>query len=219
MHHGIEAVKYRSRNRISRAGLICFDDLGRKAFFIYKETEMTRKLQIGVMGSAADLGYADVIEKLAYDIGGYVAKNNAILVFGAEKDTDSLSTAACRGAKAAGGLTVGITYGKDKAIWQEDADVIIPTGLDRGGGREFVLALSCDVVIAISGGSGTLTEIAVAYQANIPIVTLQGVGGWSDKLSNTFLDDRNRVKCISASSAEDAVTKAIHAATAQAEVR
>jgi hypothetical protein len=55
-------------------------------------------------------------------------------VFGAEKDADSLSTAACRGAKRESGLTVGITYGKTKDIYEKDADVVIPTGLERGGG-------------------------------------------------------------------------------------
>jgi len=67
-----------------------------------------KKLQIGVMGSAADLKYAKRFEKLAEELGYWVAKKGAILVFGAEKDYDSLSTAACRGAKKVNGLTVGL---------------------------------------------------------------------------------------------------------------
>ena len=124
------------------------------------------RLQIGVMGSAADLQYEREFEVAAEKIGQLIAERNGILFFGAEKDSDSLSTAACRGAKRAGGLTVGITYGKGKEIWQKDADIIIPRGLERGGGREFVLVLGCDAIISISGGSSTLTEFAVAYQAN-----------------------------------------------------
>ena len=55
------------------------------------------------MGSTADLKYSKNIEKLAEEVGYWIAKNKATLVFGAEKDFDSLSTSACRGAKKAGG--------------------------------------------------------------------------------------------------------------------
>lgn len=168
-----------------------------------------RKLQIGVMGSAADLQYTSAVQDLAEKVGYLIAKNGAILMFGAEKDVDSLSTAACRGAKAGGGLTVGITYGKGKNIFEKNADIVIATGLERGGGRELSLVLSCDAIITISGGSGTLTEIAIAYQANIPIVALTGAGGWSDKLAGEFIDNRKRLKVETAQTPEEAVKKAI----------
>ncbi len=171
-----------------------------------------RKLQIGVMGSAADLQYAKTAENAAYEIGTFIAKHNATLLFGAEKDSDSLSTAAFRGAKDAGGLTVGVTYGKGKDVWQHGADVIIPCGLERGGGRETVLVTACDVVIAISGGSGTLTELAIAYQADIPIVVLKGYGGWSDKLADTYLDERQRQLTHGAENPEQAVKIALREA-------
>lgn len=166
-------------------------------------------MQIGVMGSCSDLKYSKKIEKLAEEVGFWVAKNNATLVFGAEKDFDSLSTAACRGAKKGGGLTIGITYGKGLNVIEKNADVIIASGLERGGGRETVLVLSCDVIIAISGGSGTLTEIAIAYQANIPIVVLKGTGGWSKKLENQFLDSRKRIKIKPADNSKQAVELAL----------
>ncbi|MEK7532273.1 MAG: hypothetical protein AAB579_01555, partial [Patescibacteria group bacterium] len=97
-----------------------------------------RKLQIGVMGSAADLQYDKTVEQLAEQVGELLAQKGAIVVYGAEKDYDSLSTAAARGAKRAGGLTVGVTYGRGKEIWdkEETTDVIVVTGLERGGGRE-----------------------------------------------------------------------------------
>lgn len=164
-----------------------------------------RRLQIGVMGSAADLKYSKEIEVIAEEVGRLIASRNGILFFGAEKDYDSLSTAACRGAKKNGGLTVGITYGKGKDIWQQDADIIIPSGLERGGGRETVLILGCDAVIAISGGSGTLTELAIAYQANIPTIALKGYGGWADKLAGEFIDARKRGRTHQANTPEEAV--------------
>lgn len=141
-----------------------------------------------------------------------IAEEDGILFFGAEKDSDSLSTVACRGAKDAGGLTVGITYGKGKDVWEKDADIIIPCGLERGGGRETVLVTGCDAVIAISGGSGTLTELAIAYQADIPMVALTGYGGWADKLADEYLDTRNRILTIGAASPEETVKKAFAAA-------
>lgn len=173
-----------------------------------------RKFQIGVMGSAADLNYAKQVEQAAYEIGALIAQQNGILFFGAEKDSDSLSTAACRGAKSAGGLTVGITYGKGKDVWQKDADIIIPCGLERGGGRETVLVTGCDAVIAISGGSGTLTELAIAYQADIPTIALRGFGGWADKLANDYMDARKRQLTFGADSAASAVTIAFREAAA-----
>lgn len=73
-----------------------------------------RKLQIGVMGSAADLKYSKEIEQIAGKIGELIAKSGNIVVYGAEKAEDSLSTAAARGAKKSGGFTVGVTYGKER---------------------------------------------------------------------------------------------------------
>ncbi len=169
--------------------------------------QQKRKPQIGVMGSAADLTYTPEVSTLAERIGELLAKRGAIVIYGAENNYDSLSTAAARGAKREGGLTVGVTYGKGKDIWDQEGntDVIIATGLDRGGGREFVLVNSCDAIIAISGGSGTLTELAIAYQSDIPMIALTGVGGWSEKLAGTFMDARERRQILIATTAEEAV--------------
>lgn len=165
------------------------------------------------MGSAADLKYSKDIEKMAEEIGYWVAKRGAALIFGAEKDYDSLSMAACRGAKKAGGITVGITYGRGLDIFEKkNVDVVIASGLERGGGRELSLVLSCDAIISLNGGSGTLTEIAIAYQANIPIVVLKNSGGWSSRLANQYLDDRKRVKIEAAENPKGAVKLAIQLA-------
>ena len=167
-------------------------------------------IQIGVMGSAADLNYSAQTEKLAAQVGAAVARAGCVLVYGAEQDSDSLSTAAARGAKRAGGTTVGVTYGRSGDIFDPQAtDIIIRTGMERGGGREFVLVSSCDAIIAIGGGSGTLTEIAIAYQANRPIVVLDASGGWSQELAGRFLDTRNRLRIEGARTPEDAVGLAL----------
>ena len=169
-----------------------------------------RKIQIGIMGSAADLEYSDETLKFAKNLGELIAKSGNILVYGAEKDYTSLSTEAAKAASKNGGITVGIAGGKDKNIYGKfRPTILINSGLEIGGGRELNLVLSCDVIIAISGGSGTLTEMAIAYQANIPIITIDKFGGWASKMSNNYFDERKRLKCISASNEKDALEKAI----------
>lgn len=162
------------------------------------------------MGSAADLNYSKELEEIAFVIGGDIAKSGNILFYGAEKDYDSLSTAAARGAKNYNGITIGVTYGKGKDIWDTEntTDIIISSGLERGGGREFVLVNSCDGIIAISGGSGTMTEMLIAYQLNIPVVVIKDTGGWADKMAGQFFDDRKRMIAEPATK-EDAVEKII----------
>lgn len=174
---------------------------------------MTKKLQIGVMGSAADLNYNKEIETLALEVGKLIAESGNITVYGAEKDYDSLSTAAAKGAKSKDGITVGVTYGKGQDIYdKENTDIIISTGIERGGGREFVLVNSCNAVIAISGGSGTLTELAIAYQSNIPMIVIKNTGGWADKLADQYFDARERIKVIGVDTPKEAVELAIELA-------
>lgn len=169
-----------------------------------------KKIQIGIMGSAADLKYSDDALNFAKELGKLIAKSGNILVYGAEKEYTSLSTEAAKIATKNGGITIGVAGGKSKKIFGKfRPTVLINSGLEIGGGREFTLVLSCDVIIAISGGSGTLTEMAIAYQAGIPIIVVDKFGGWAEKLSDKFIDDRNRLKCISVRTPEEALNKAI----------
>ena len=169
-----------------------------------------KKLQIGVMGSAADLNYSEDALSFSKKLGKLIAESGNILVYGAEKDYTSLSTEAAKVASKNGGITVGVAGGKDKNVYGEfRPTVLINSGLEIGGGREFYLVLSCDVIIAISGGSGTLTEMAIAYQAGIPIIVVDKFGGWAEKLSNDFIDDSKRLKCLSCKNENDALTKAV----------
>lgn len=164
-----------------------------------------RKLQIGVMGSMADSALAENAKKIAKRVGAEIAKRGVTLIFGFEGDFDSFSTIAAREAEKNGGNTVAFVWGSSKMDLGKLNSLRVVTGQARGGGREFSLILSCDAVICIGGGSGTLTEIAMAYQAGIPIIVLKNTGGWSQKLEGTFLDDRKRVKILSAKNAKAAV--------------
>lgn len=169
-----------------------------------------KKAQIGIMGSAADLKYSKEALNFSKELGKLIAESGNILVYGAENDYTSLSTEAAKSASKNGGITVGVAGGKSKEIYGKyRPTVLINSGLDIGGGREFNLVLSCDVIIAISGGSGTLTEMAIAYQANIPIIVIPMFGGWSEKLSDQYIDDRNRLKCLSATNPKEALELAL----------
>ena len=169
-----------------------------------------KKIMIGIMGSAEDLNYSNDALLFAKALGKLIAKSGNILVYGAEKEYSSLSTNAAIEANKYKGITVGVCPGKKKEIYGDfKPTILIPCGLELGGGREFTLVLSCDVIIAIGGGSGTLTEMAIAYQAGIPIITIDKFKGWAKKLSNTYFDDRKRLKCISASKPKEAVDLAI----------
>ncbi|MCW3134173.1 MAG: glycosyl hydrolase family 8 [Methanophagales archaeon] len=99
-----------------------------------------------------------------------------------------------------------------KDIWDKEGntDVVICSGMERGGGREFVLVNSCDGLIAVSGGSGTMNEMLVAYQLNIPIVVIKGTGGWADKMAGKYFDSRQRMKAVPAKIPREAVQKIIN---------
>lgn len=145
-------------------------------------------LQVGVIGSYEDLAYSKETEKAAEEVGGLLAKNGCVLVCGGEKQ-GGLVRAAARGAKKNKGLVLGITI--KKVDTAPEVDVRVST-YGMYGLREYLLPLACDCLIMLGGGSGTLNEVAVAYQNRIPVVTLKGTGGWADKLTGTYLDDRKK---------------------------
>lgn len=164
-----------------------------------------KKIQIGLIGSYSDLKFSRGSEAVAYEIGKLVAKSGAVLMVGGEKD-GGLTRTAAKGASDFGGIVVGVMPKKENAC--EYLDTIIQTG-GMVGLREYVLSISCDVLIAVSGGSGTLNEIAVAYQNNVPVIVLKKYGGWAKKLAGKYLDKRKRYKFLNVNSPKGAIEKAI----------
>ncbi len=81
--------------------------------------------------------------------------------------------AACRGAKEAGGTTIGILPGTDRAAANRFVDFAIPTGL--GEARNALVVRAADALIAVGGAYGTLSEIAFALKAGKPVA---GLGTW-----------------------------------------
>ncbi len=79
--------------------------------------------------------------------------------------------AACEGAKAEGGTTVGILPGPDKREANPYVDIPVATGL--GEARNAIVVRAADAVIAVSGGYGTLSEIGLALKMGLPVVGLR----------------------------------------------
>lgn len=109
--------------------------------------------------------------KMAEKVGRELAKREAILVCGG---LGGVMEAACRGASAAGGLTIGILPGDNPQAANPYVQIPIVTGM--GYARNIPVVKSAQAVIAIGGGYGTLSEIAHALQANIPVI---GLNTWS----------------------------------------
>lgn len=106
----------------------------------------------------------------AHAAGRRLAELGAIVVTGGR---GGVMEAACRGAKEAGGLTVGILPGIDRSDANEFVDVSLPTGL--GEMRNGLVARAADALVAVGGAWGTLAEIAFARSWGKPVF---GVGSW-----------------------------------------
>ena len=103
-------------------------------------------------------------------VGRGLAEAGAVLVCGG---LGGVMEAACRGAREAGGLTLGLLPGSDRAAANAWVSVAVPTGL--GEARNALVVRASDAVIAVAGEYGTLSEIALALKAGKPVV---GIGTW-----------------------------------------
>jgi len=160
---------------------------------------MVKKRQILVIGNN-DNGCTPEIESIAYETGKEVAISDSVLITGG---LGGVMKAASHGAKDAGGLTVGIIPQDDSSLANEYCDIVIPSGM--GLSRDFLNALSADGVIAVGGGSGTLSEICAAYMHKKPIATIRNSGGTAEKFADQYLDHRQNVKIVGFDSAKNAV--------------
>ena len=113
-------------------------------------------------------------------LGRRLAEAGAVVVCGGGP---GVMEAVCRGAQAAGGTTVGLLPGHDRAEGSPHLTVSIPTGL--GQGRNLLLVRSSDALVAVGGGFGTLSEIALALRIGTPVV---GLATWSLHLGGHPVD-------------------------------
>ena len=125
---------------------------------------MAHRPYVGVIGpgeaSASELEAAEAI-------GRGLADGGAIVVTGG---LGGVMAAACHGASAAAGPTVGFLPGSDRASANEWVQIALPTGL--GELRNGLVVRAADAVIAIGGAHGTLSEIALALKTGVPVIGL-----------------------------------------------
>ena len=178
-------------------------------------------ITIAVIGRASH-GPGDSVPEAtltaAYAVGRGIAEAGAALVSGG---TSGVMEAASRGARDAGGLTIGVLPGMDRAEANEFVDVALPTGL--GTARNLIYPRGCDAVVMVGGGAGTLNELTIAYQAGTSVVIVEGSGGWADRIrpvlvAGRYLDERRTVEIEFAASGGEAARRAIELAEAAARV-
>ena len=146
-------------------------------------------LQIAVIGSGAEN------EERAERVGRLLAERGATVVTGGRGE---VMAAAARGAKSAGGTTIGILPGETREGATEWIDHVVVTGV--GHARNLAVVASGDAVIAVGGAWGTLSEIGLAGVLGRPVVVLER--GW----------DLDREGISRASTPEEAVDLALRLA-------
>jgi uncharacterized protein (TIGR00725 family) len=122
-------------------------------------------VQISVIGSGSEH------EERAEAVGRLLAERGATVVTGG---LGEVMAAAARGAKSAGGTTIGIVPGETRARANEWTDHVVATGI--GHARNLAVVASGDAVVAIGGRYGTLAEIGFALTLGRPVVVLEP--GW-----------------------------------------
>ncbi len=131
---------------------------------------------IGVCGSNCfESAHKSSILQTAERCGECIAHNNCLLLCGGH---GGVMEAACRGAKIAGGISIGILPEESKEYANDFVSYALPTGL--GIKRNSLLVDCADVIIAICGGWGTLNEISYAVNIRKPVVLIKGTGGIVD---------------------------------------
>ncbi len=120
---------------------------------------------IAVVGGSAP---TDEEAWLAEEVGRGLATSGAVLICGGR---GGVMEAACKGAKFAAGLTVGVLPGTDFSQANPYVDIPIVTGLREA--RNAIIARTAQAMIAIGGSYGTLSEIALALRFGTPVISLR----------------------------------------------
>ncbi len=130
---------------------------------------MIRKLMIAVIGGNTCTAS---IAEIAEETGRIIAEQNWILVCGGR---GGVMEAACKGALAAGGITIGILPDEDDLKANPFVSIPIATGM--GIARNAIITRCADAVIAIDGAFGTLSEIAFSLQLEKPVFC---INSWNE---------------------------------------
>ncbi len=119
---------------------------------------------IGVVGSASPQGRG---YELARKVGLYLAEAGAVVICGG---LTGVMEAAALGVEEGGGLSIGLLPGEDRSLANKHLTVVLPT--EMGHARNVIIARSAQGLIAVQGGLGTLSEIALGLKMGKPVVGL-----------------------------------------------
>ena len=176
------------------------------------ETGLKRRFVLAVIGNAGVL--PPETEALAVDLGRRAIEAGFRLVTGG---LSGVMEAAARGARASpswrDGDILGILPGYDRRAANPYIDIVVPTGMQIG--RNIILTAMADVVVVIGGGAGTLSEIAIAWQLDKPIVSLESTGGYASRFAGENIDARRSDVVFGASTADEAIQFAVELAGRQ----
>ncbi|WP_338395610.1 TIGR00725 family protein [Fulvitalea axinellae] len=147
-----------------------------------------RKTQITVIGdSKPELE----TERIALEVGEMIGKLGAIAITGGR---GGVMKAVAKGIDKAGGICVGILPTNEFSESNAYNHIVIPT--DIGHARNSITVMAGDLVIAIGGGAGTLSEISFAWIYGKTVFAYEGSEGWSKALANQRLDEKRRDQII-----------------------
>lgn len=155
------------------------------------------KTVVGVMGSGRSITEAE--RGRAYRLGALIAERGWVLLTGGS--AAGVMDAASQGAHEAGGLVVGVLRSDHGAEASQHLDVAIRTGM--GEARNVINVLSSDVVIALPGGAGTLSEVALALKADKTVILV----GWEP---GAAVQTAGEGRLLRADSPDEAVALAAH---------
>jgi len=161
------------------------------------------KTFIAVIGAGDASG---PIAELAEGVGAAVAEAGRSLVCGGRA---GVMEAACRGhhlgrLPTQDVVTMGILPGEAAGAANPYVDIAVPTGL--GIARNILVVRSAVGVIAVGGGSGTLSELAFAWQLGLPVVALSPSGGIAAEFAGKSVDSRRPDTVLAASDPREAVS-------------
>ncbi|MDD5447600.1 MAG: TIGR00725 family protein [Actinomycetota bacterium] len=152
-------------------------------------------MYISVVGNSV---CGDEIGEIAREVGVEVARLGHILVCGG---LGGVMDQAAKGAKEAGGEAVGILPGRDREGASRWLTIAIPTGM--GEGRNVIVAMAGDAMVAVGGELGTLSEIALALKMGKPVV---GISSWD-------LGGENKLPIVRVEKPDEAVRVALDLAS------
>ena len=153
-----------------------------------------RKKQVVVIGSSDETGFNDE----ARAIGRFIADRGYGLITGGR---GGIMEAASRGASERGGTVIGIVPGDGLDEANRFCSIVIPTGM--GHARNAINVLAADVIVAIGGKAGTLSEIAYARIHCKPLICCVFGGGWSAAFPEAAIDDYQGAPVVTARDVEE----------------